>query len=119
MIRKKHALGGDPRVEGENRSIKLRARYGSGLKQIGPLRFRFGGMFAHTPRWRASSLIQSASYPRSASNIACGSSALTGLPPNRTYPGHHKADANDPKAEFECESRYITGTREKLRPTHP
>src|SRR5205807_9789359 len=34
-----------------------------------------GGMFAHAPCWRASSLIQSASYPRSASNIVCGSNA--------------------------------------------
>ncbi len=33
-------------------------------------------MFAHAPFWRASSLIQSASYPRSASNIVCGSNAL-------------------------------------------
>jgi uncharacterized membrane protein HdeD (DUF308 family) len=33
----------------KNRSIKFRARYRSGLKQIGSLRFRFGGMFAHAP----------------------------------------------------------------------
>jgi hypothetical protein len=59
-----------------NRSIKFRARYRYGLKQIGSLRFRFGGMFAHAPCWRANSLIQSASYPRSASNIVCGSRAL-------------------------------------------
>ena len=60
----------------KKRSIKFRARYRCGLKQIGSLRFRFGGMFAHAPCWRASSLIQSASYPRSASNIVCGSKAL-------------------------------------------
>jgi hypothetical protein len=35
----------------------------------------FGEIFAHAPCWRASSLIQSASYPRSASNIVFGSSA--------------------------------------------
>ena len=51
-------------------------RYKYGLKQIGSLRFRFGGMFAHAPCWRANSLIQFASYPRSASNIVCGSMAL-------------------------------------------
>src|SRR6266567_2337260 len=33
----------------KKRSIKLRARYRYGLKQIGSLRFRFGGMFAHAP----------------------------------------------------------------------
>jgi hypothetical protein len=60
----------------KNRSIKLRARYKYGLKQIGSLRFRFGGMFAHALCWWASSLIQSASYPRSASNIVFGSKAL-------------------------------------------
>jgi DNA-binding SARP family transcriptional activator len=60
----------------KNRSIKFRARYRYGLKQIGSLRFRFGGMFAHAPYWRANSLIQSASYPRSAINIVCGSRAL-------------------------------------------
>ena len=60
----------------KNRSIKFRARYRYGLKQIGSFRFRFGGMFAHAPCWRASSLIQSASYPRSASKIVCGSKAL-------------------------------------------
>jgi hypothetical protein len=48
----------------ENGSIKLRARYGFGLKQLGPLRFRFGGTFAHAPCWRASSLIQSPSRQR-------------------------------------------------------
>ena len=32
-----------------NSSIKLRARYRYGLKQIGCLRFRFGGMFTHAP----------------------------------------------------------------------
>lgn len=42
---------------------------------VGDFRFRFGGMFAHAPCWRASSLIQSASYPP-ASNIVCGSNAL-------------------------------------------
>jgi hypothetical protein len=31
----------------KNRSIKFRARYRYELKQIGFLRFRFGGMFAH------------------------------------------------------------------------
>lgn len=49
----------------KNRSIMFRARYSYGLKQIGSLRFRFDGMFAHAPCWRASSLIQPASYPRS------------------------------------------------------
>src|SRR6266404_293258 len=59
----------------KNRSIKLRARYRYGLKQMGSLRFRFGGMLAHAPCWRASSLIQSASYPRSAGNVVCGGNA--------------------------------------------
>jgi hypothetical protein len=31
------------------RSIKFRARYRCGLKRIGALRFRFGGMLAHAP----------------------------------------------------------------------
>jgi hypothetical protein len=66
----------------KNRSIKFRARYRYGLKEIGSLRFRFGGMFAHAPFWLASSLIQSASYPRSASNIVCGSNS-----PRRTEHG--------------------------------
>src|SRR5882757_2013098 len=56
--------------------ISTRSGLCYGLKKIGSLRFRFGGMFAHAPCWRASSLIQSASYPRSASNIVCGSKAL-------------------------------------------
>src|SRR6201984_2066929 len=60
----------------KNRSIKLRARYRYGLKQIGSLRFRFCGMFAHAPCWRANSLIQSASYPRSASSTVWGGKAL-------------------------------------------
>src|SRR3981081_1940943 len=54
----------------KKRSTKLRARYRYGLKQIGALRFRFGGMLAHAPCSPAKALIQSASYPRSASNIA-------------------------------------------------
>src|SRR5262249_50558993 len=54
----------------KKRSTKLRARYRYGLKQIGSLRFRFGGMLAHAPCSPANALIQSASYPRSASNIA-------------------------------------------------
>jgi hypothetical protein len=54
----------------KKRSTKLRARFKYGLKQIGPLRFCFGGMLAHAPRSPANVLIQSASYPRSASNIA-------------------------------------------------
>jgi hypothetical protein len=55
---------------------KLRARYRYGLKQIRSLRLRLGRIFAHAPCWRAGSLIQSASYPRHASNIVCGSKAL-------------------------------------------
>src|SRR3977135_3753689 len=55
---------------------KLRARYRYRLKQIGSLRLRLGGILAHAPCWRADSLIQSASYPRHASNIVCGSKAL-------------------------------------------
>jgi hypothetical protein len=51
-------------------------RYRYALKQIGSLRFRFGGMVAHAPCWQTSSLIRSASYPRSASNIVWGSKAL-------------------------------------------
>jgi hypothetical protein len=39
-------------------------------------RGRVKDMFAHAPCWRANSLIQSASYSRSASNIVCGSRAL-------------------------------------------
>jgi hypothetical protein len=39
-------------------------------------RFRFGGMFAHAPCWRAGSRIQPASFPRSASNIGLWSNAL-------------------------------------------
>jgi hypothetical protein len=38
--------------------------------QIGSVRFRLGGMFGHAPYWLTSALIQSASNPRSASNIA-------------------------------------------------
>jgi hypothetical protein len=38
----------------ENRPIKFRARCRYGLKQIGSLRFRFGGMFAPAPCWWAS-----------------------------------------------------------------
>src|SRR5437588_11583478 len=33
------------------------------------VRFLFGGIFAQAPCWRTRSLIQSASYPRSASSI--------------------------------------------------
>ena len=51
------------------------ARYRYGLKQIGVLRLRLGGISAHAPCWRAGSLIQSALYPRHASNIVCGSKA--------------------------------------------
>jgi hypothetical protein len=40
-------------------------------------RFLFGGMFVQAPCCRASSLIQFASYPRSASNIVRGSNALS------------------------------------------
>src|SRR5882757_2047001 len=58
--------------------ISTRSGLCYGLKKIGSLRFRFGGMFAHAPFCRANSLIQSASYPRSASNIVCGSKALLG-----------------------------------------
>src|SRR5271154_6267403 len=54
----------------KKRSTKLRARYRYGLKQIGSLRFRFGGMLAHAPCSPAKARIQSASYPRSASSIA-------------------------------------------------
>ena len=46
-----------------------------GRKQIGSLRLRFGGMSARAPCSRASPLIQSASYPRSASNMVFGSNA--------------------------------------------
>jgi hypothetical protein len=56
-------------------SSRLRTRYIYGLKQIGSLRLCFGGMFAHAPFWRASYPIRSASYPRSASSIVCGSTA--------------------------------------------
>src|ERR1700722_9296749 len=52
----------------KNRSIKLRARYRKGLKQIGSFRFLFGGMFAQAPCCRASSLIQFASYLHMAPN---------------------------------------------------
>ena len=50
--------------------------------QIGSLRLRFGGMLGHATCWRTNSLIQSASYPRSASSIVCGSKAVLrpGLP---------------------------------------
>jgi hypothetical protein len=43
-----------------------------GLKQIGSLRLLFDEMSAHAPFLMASSLIQSASYPRSASSIDPG-----------------------------------------------
>jgi hypothetical protein len=54
---------------------KLRARYRYGLKQIGVFAIALGGISAHAPCWRAGSLIQSALYPRHASNIVCGSKA--------------------------------------------
>src|SRR5712672_3609005 len=57
------------------------ARYRYGLKQIGVLRLRLGGISAHAPCWRAGSLIQSALYPRHASNIVCGSEAPGDLRP--------------------------------------
>ncbi len=31
-----------------------------------------------------------------------GQPAVPRLPSNRTYPGHHKTDANDPKADLAC-----------------
>src|SRR6266700_3437626 len=78
----------------KNRSIKFRARYRYGLKQIGSLRLRFGGILAHAPCWRASSLIQSASYPRSASSIGAINSepAFPESPPNRTCGGYARID---------------------------
>lgn len=59
----------------KNRSIKLRARYRYALKRIGFLRLRFGGDIGPRALLAGKFLIQS-SYPRSASNIVCGSKEL-------------------------------------------
>src|SRR5262245_26385146 len=67
----------------KKRSTKFRARCRYGLKRIGSLRLHLGGMLAQAPFLAASALIQSASYPRSASSIVLDFRRERSLPASR------------------------------------